>query len=85
MQALFLELVRLSLTGSVFALAVMASIGGMWTLSIGVALLILHLARQKSLGVGYIRIFEPGLLRKRLAVNKSRDTVLRPGDRRNQK
>ena len=68
-----------------FALAVMASIGGVWTLSIGVVLLILHLARQKSLGVGYIRIFEPGLLRKRLAVNKSRDTVLRPGDRRNQK
>ena len=67
-----------------FALAVMASIGGMWALLLGIAMLFIHLFRQKSLGVSYAIPFEPELFRKRLQNNKCRDLHLDPEDLHNQ-
>ena len=67
-----------------FALATAASIAGIWGVLTGVTLLVLHLAMQKSMGVGYIIPFEPNFFRKRLAKNKIRDDALNPEDRINQ-
>lgn len=68
-----------------FLLAVAASVAGLWTVAVGLTLLIWHLARQKSLGVRYIIPFEPTLLRKRMEDNKYRDKRLHPLDKRKQK
>ena len=68
-----------------FVLAVAASLAGLWTVGAGLALLIWHLASQKSLGVRYIMPFEPTLLRKRMKENKYRDRRLHPLDKRKQK
>ena len=68
-----------------FVLAVFASFLGLWGILVGLALLIMHLAMQKSLGVSYIRPIEPTLLRKRLKSHKIRDLHLHPEDERNQK
>ena len=67
-----------------FVLAVMASIGGMWALLLGIVMLFIHLFRQKSLGVSYAIPFEPELFRKRLQNNKCRDLHLDPEDLHNQ-
>ena len=67
-----------------FALATAASIAGIWGVLTGVTLLVLHLAMQKSMGVGYIIPFEPNFFRKRLVKNKIRDDALNPENRRNQ-
>ena len=68
-----------------FALAVLASVGGLWGMGMGTLVLLVHLAGLKSLGVAYLLAFEPSLLRKRLATNKYRDQHLKPVDRRRQK
>jgi hypothetical protein len=68
-----------------FLLAVAAALAGMWTVFTGLALLGVHLASQKSLGVRYILPFEPSLLRKRMKVNKTRDRRLHPQDKRKQR
>ena len=68
-----------------FALAVAASIGGLWALAAGLAVLLIHLAGQKSLGVPYLLLFEPDLIRKRMVKDKYRDSRLYPRDRRKQK
>jgi spore germination protein KA len=49
-----------------FMLAVVASVCGLTGIVIGLAVLMVHLASLKSLGKRYIKLFEPGLLRKRM-------------------
>lgn len=68
-----------------FALAVAASIAGLWTVAAGLALLVIHLARQKSLGLRYILPAGSSVLRKRMKEIKFRDHRLRPMDKRKQK
>ena len=68
-----------------FGLAVLASVAGLTGVGGGVALLILHLVRLKSLGVPYVRLFVPGLLRKRMVKEKMRDSNLHPEDKRKQR
>lgn len=67
-----------------FLLACLACIGGLWATAAGLVLLILHLATQKSLGVCYLRLFAPTLVRKRMKAIKWRDQILRPQDKRRQ-
>ena len=68
-----------------FLLAVLASVAGVIGIAIGIAILVLHLATIKSLGMSYIVPFEPGLIRKRLVRNKKRSKRVRPLDEKNQK
>lgn len=68
-----------------FVLAVFASVAGFWSVGVGMLLLIWHLARLKSLGVPYIRLFEPGILRKRMTMYKQRNKTSHPVDKRKQK
>ena len=68
-----------------FLLAVGAAIAGLWAVAAGLVFLIVHLAMQKSLGVRYLMLFEPSLLRKRIVQNKYRDPHLHPGDIRKQR
>lgn len=68
-----------------FGLAVLASVLGLIGVGIGLAVIMLHLAGKKSLGVPYFRIFSPTLLRKRLKNEKFRDGNLNPQDKRKQK
>lgn len=69
-----------------FGLGILATFAGMMGVGIGVAILILHLAMLKSLGVCYLKPFSGsrGLLRRRLKNQKSRDMELDPEDKRNQ-
>ena len=67
-----------------FVLAVAGSVAGLWGVTTGMAFLLLHLVGQRSLGVRYIRLFEPSILRKRLVENKTRDACLNPLDKRKQ-
>ena len=64
-----------------FVLAALSSVAGLWGLVAGLGLLILHLIPLKSLGVPYIFMFEPTLLRKRLVTKKHRNRSLKPQDR----
>ncbi len=68
-----------------FLLACAGAVAGIWSIVAGAALLLLHLAAQKSLGVCYLVPVEPGVLRKRLKNHKLRDKRLKPVDKRNQK
>ena len=68
-----------------FVLAVLAAAAGLWTVGMGLVLLVIHLAGQKSLGVRYITPLEPALMRRRMEKNKLRDKRLHPQDRRKQK
>lgn len=68
-----------------FLLAIAASIGGIWGTMIGGAVLAGHLAIQKSLGIPYLRLFAPKLLRRRLVNSKYRDLELKPQDKRRSK
>lgn len=68
-----------------FALAVLASLFGLVGMVVGILLLVLHLAGLKSLGVPYIIMFTPSLLRKRLKNEKYRNRRLNPKDQRKQK
>ena len=67
-----------------FALALTASVAGLTGLGIGFVILVLHLLRLRSLGVPYIVLFEPNILRRRMVKNKFRDKDLHPKDRENQ-
>lgn len=68
-----------------FGLAILASIGGLIAVGVGLLLLVIHLASLRSLGVPYVRIFAPSLVRKRLVKEKLRDPNLHPEDERKQK
>ncbi|MBQ7817264.1 MAG: spore germination protein [Oscillospiraceae bacterium] len=68
-----------------FALALAASVAGLTGLVIGFAILVIHLLRLKSLGVPYIVLFEPNILRQRMVKNKRRDKHLHPKDSQNQR
>jgi hypothetical protein len=68
-----------------FILAVGASVAGLTGIGILLLLLVLHLAGLKSLGMRYLTVFAPGLLRKRLYQYKKRDPGMDPMDKRKQK
>ena len=68
-----------------FALAVLASIGGLWGLAVGVMTLTFHVMRLRSLGVAYLFPGRTNLVRKRLVTDKYRDKRLNPLDERRQK
>lgn len=73
-----------------FLLAVLASLGGLFGLTLGALCLLVHLAGLESLGVAYLAPFSrvSGLktvLRSRLKNEKFRDASLNPLDGRNQK
>ncbi len=68
-----------------FLLAVLASVAGLWGLGVGLLALMLHLISLKSLGVPYLIMFEPKLIRRRLVKEKYRDRHLDPVDKRRQK
>ncbi len=68
-----------------FAIAVAGSALGIAGVGIGAAALIMHLLQIKSLNVPYLKLFEPGLLRKRMIFRKQRPGHLNPADKRNQK
>ncbi len=68
-----------------FLLACAGAAVGIWGVAAGTAVLLVHLALQKSLGVPYIIPAEPALLRKRMKKQKTRDLRLKPEDTQNQK
>ena len=68
-----------------FGLGILSSFAGITGLGLGIAILVLHLLSLKSLGVPYVVLFEPGILRQRLKNRKHRDRRLVPKDKRNQK
>lgn len=68
-----------------FLIAILGSLFGLWGVAAGAVALTLHLATLKSLGVPYLVFFEPGLLRRRMKINKERPKRLSPKDERNQK
>ena len=68
-----------------FILAAFASVGGLWAVAVGAALLTVHLARLKSLGLRYILPSETGVLRKKMKKIKFRDGRLNTVDKRKQK
>lgn len=70
-----------------FALAILGSLMGLWGIGTGVAILVIHLASMKCLGVSFLTPLpgERGLLRSRLVKEKYRDNALKPKDEKNQK
>ena len=73
-----------------FAIAAVASVGGIWGVAAGFAALILHLVSLKSMGIPYLmpnRGYREGtgILRPLLKQSKLRNKRLNPRDRRNQK
>ena len=68
-----------------FALAIAASVVGLWGIVVGMVVLLIHLAMQKSLGVPYILPFASGAVRHRLVKNKYRDPILKSKDNRKQR
>lgn len=67
-----------------FVLAALASLLGLWGIALGAGFLIVRLATLKSLGLSYLRPFEPTLARRRMFRNKFRSPKLGPQDRRRQ-
>ena len=72
-----------------FLVAALAVLGGIWGVSAGLLILLIHLAGLKSLGVSYLVPNKPvreggGILRLRLINMKMRNKHLHPKDRRNQ-
>lgn len=55
-----------------FILAVLASISGLWGVVAGLTVLMVHLGRLRSLGRRYLRLFEPGLIRRRIKFGKKK-------------
>ena len=70
-----------------FALGIIAAVGGMWGLVIGMCILTGHLTMLRSLGVSYLKLTpaDRGFLRRRLIKEKGRDSALNPQDKQNQK
>lgn len=70
-----------------FALGILAAIGGIWGMMVGVAALVFHLGKLRSLDIPYILPYPGGrgVLRKRMKYEKMRDGTLKPKDKRNQK
>lgn len=72
-----------------FLLAGFAALAGLFGLTVGFILLLIHLSGLKSLGLSYLAPFSNGeaisMLRNRLFWNKQRDTELHPKDGRNQR
>lgn len=68
-----------------FGLAALAAVFGLWGIGAGLALLVIHLALLKSLGVSYIQPFEPRLFRRRMVRQKHRGSHTNPLDKRKQK
>lgn len=68
-----------------FALAILASMAGLTGIFAGLIVLVIHLLMLKSLGVPYMVLFAPSLLRKRLVDEKYRDMRLHPKDKRKQR
>ena len=70
-----------------FGLGIGAAVAGIWGVGFGLAILGIHLASLKCLGIPYITpwVSGRGILRKRMQKAKSRDKDLNPEDKRNQK
>jgi spore germination protein KA len=73
-----------------FALTVCASVAGLFGLTAGLIVLLVHLGGLESFGLSYLRPFDRAetggaVLRKRLAKEKFRDPALKPKDLRRQK
>ena len=68
-----------------FVLAVLASVGGLIGVGIGLGVLVLHMASLRSLGVPYLVFAEPSILLGRLKKDKFRSRRLGVQDRRKQK
>ena len=67
-----------------FMLAILASVLGLVGVGVGVMLLVAHLLGLRSMGMPYLRLFSPSLLRRKLKKEKYRDDRLAPEDRRKQ-
>lgn len=73
-----------------FVLAVLASLGGLFGITVGALCLLVHLAGLESLGTAYLAPFSDvsgrrSVLRRRLVNQKFRNANLRPQDIRNQR
>ncbi len=68
-----------------FGLGLVAAVFGVWGILAGVTILLLHLAKLRSMGVAYLRIGGGGVIRRKLKAQKFRDPALKPKDKRNQK
>ncbi len=68
-----------------FGIGIAGSVAGLTGVAVGAGILLLHLLCIKSLGVPYLHLFEPGLLRTRMKFRKQRPAHLSPQDRKNQK
>jgi len=68
-----------------FVFGVAGSITGLSGVFVGLGILVIHLISLRSLGVPYLKFFEPRLLRSRMKCRKQRPEHLKPVDRRNQK
>lgn len=68
-----------------FVLAVVSSFGGLWGIAVGIAVLLIHLAIIKSLGVSYLHPVEAGILRRRMVKRKMRSPRTDSVDKRNQR
>ena len=72
-----------------FAIAVLGALGGLFGVTVGAIVLLIHLSGLTSLGVSYLSPFSEGenprILRRRLKEQKFRPKYLRPEDRRKQK
>ncbi len=67
-----------------FFLAAGAALAGLWGIGAIAAALLIHLYSIKSMGVPYLIVFSPTLIRKPMKQNRYRDPNLKPTDRRNQ-
>ncbi len=72
-----------------FAIGLLSAFAGLFGMTVGVLVLVVHLAGLQCLGIPYLAPFEGtgdvGILRRRLKYRKWRDLRLHPKDRRNQK
>lgn len=68
-----------------FVLGVAGAITGLSGVLVVTGVLLIHLLLLRSLGVPYLKFFEPGLLRSRMNRRKGRPEHLNPRDRKNQK
>jgi hypothetical protein len=72
-----------------FVLAIFGTVAGLFGVTVGGILLLIHLSGLTCLGVPYLAPFSNArsisILRKRLVMEKERNAVLKPLDRRNQR